>query len=159
MTWGVRRCYWYLGSIKMIAGKSGKWRHVADVAAHHPREVADRLLASGERVEVAHRRRLCSDRGSLKRRRDAAMAAPLALWDPRSNRLNHRRTSTRSTSCARSCGISTTARRSLGTTGRAFRLAAKCRENSVQRKYSVTKNLNEEAVVRVARQPNSPDVR
>src|SRR5208282_2647438 len=92
MTWGVRRCYWYLGSIKMIAGKSGKWRHVADVAAHHPREVADRLLASGERVEVAHRRRLCSDRGSLKRRRDAAMAAPLALWDPRSNRLNHRRT-------------------------------------------------------------------
>jgi hypothetical protein len=41
-----------------------------------------------------------------------------SLGDPL-NRLNRGRTSTLSTSCARFCGISTTARRRLGTTGRA----------------------------------------
>ena len=77
--------------------------------------------AGGRRLTApAYRPLHSSDTNQAKPRRKHCAAGALgpSLGDPL-NRLNRRRTSTLSTSCARFCGISTTARRRLGTTGRA----------------------------------------
>src|SRR5271156_1193023 len=39
---------------EIVGEDARQGRHVADIAAHRPREVADRLRAFGKAVEVAH---------------------------------------------------------------------------------------------------------